>query len=99
MRAQARRDGWLLTNRALGTTTRTVSARKQAAYLSVLAPYEVAAGLTARLDLEYVADRGDRPAERVAVRGRLMLTRRGHSWAIFAYDLSRSAHAVRAGRA
>lgn len=97
VRSQARRDGWLLTNRSLGPTTTAVTPRKQAAYLSVLAPYKVAAGVTARLDLSYVADRGDRPAKAVAVKGRLMLTRRGNSWAIFAYDLSRSVQTVRAG--
>ncbi len=97
VQGQAHHDGWLLTNRSLGATTRAVAPRKQAAYLSVLAPYQVAAGVTARLDLRYVADRGDLPAKEVAVKGRLMLTRRGESWAIFAYDLSRSVRTVRAG--
>lgn len=94
VRGQARHDGWLLTNRSLGPTTTQVTPRKQAAYLSVLAPYKVAAGVTARLDLRYVADRGDRPAKAVAVKGRLLLTRRGDGWAIFAYDLSRSTRTV-----
>lgn len=94
VRGQARHDGWLLTNRSLGPTTTGVTPRKQTAYLSVLAPYKVAAGVTARLDLRYVADRGDRPAKAVTVKGRLMLTRSGQSWAIFAYDLSRSVRTV-----
>ena len=99
VRAQARHDGWLLTNRSLGPTAQAVVARKQAAYLSVLAPYSVAAGLTARLHLEYVVDRGARPARQVTVTGRLMLTRHGHGWAIFAYDVSRSVRSVKEGAA
>lgn len=96
VRSQARHDGWLLTNSSLGPTTTAVTPRRQAAYLSVLAPYKVAAGVTARLDLRYVADRGDHPAKAVTVKGRLMLTRHGDGWAIFAYDLSRSVQTVSA---
>jgi hypothetical protein len=91
VRAQARRDAWLLTNKGLGPSTRAVTPREQAAYLSVLAPYKVAAGVTARLNLRYVADRGDQPAKQVTVGGRLVLTRQSSGgWAIYGYHLTRS---------
>jgi hypothetical protein len=88
----ARHDQDLLTNRELGTTTESVRATRRTAYLSVLAPYKVAAGVTARVDLVFVVDRGDRPAQRVRLAGRLLLTRNGDTgrWSIFGYDLHRS---------
>jgi hypothetical protein len=96
--AQARRDRDLLTNRELGPTTESVVARRQTAYLSVLAPYKVAAGVTARVNLRFVADRGDEPAKEVTVKGRLMLTRKQDGgWKIFGYDLSQSATTVEEG--
>jgi hypothetical protein len=96
--ARARRDSDLLTNSDLGPTTESVVARRQTAYLSVLAPYKVAAGVTARVDLRFVADRGDEPDQEVTVKGRLMLTRRDDGgWKIFGYDLTRSATTVEEG--
>ena len=69
--------------------------RRRTAYLSVLAPYKVAAGVTARVHLRFLADRGDKPAKRVDVRGRLMLTRKSSGgWQIFGYDLSKNARTV-----
>jgi hypothetical protein len=95
---QARHDGDLLTNSELGPTTESVVARRRTAYLSVLAPYKVAAGVTARVDLRFVADRGDEPAQEVTVKGRLMLTRKQDGgWKIFGYDLSQSATTVEEG--
>jgi hypothetical protein len=92
---QADGDRDLLTNRVLGPTTETVEVRRRAAYLSVLAPYKVAAGVTARVHLRFVAERGDKPAKRVDVRGRLMLTRKASGgWQIFGYDLSQNARTV-----
>ncbi|HET6652099.1 MAG TPA: hypothetical protein VFH10_05615 [Nocardioides sp.] len=92
---QADGDRDLLTNRVLGPTTETVEVRRRTAYLSVLAPYKVAAGVTARVHLRFVADRGDKPAKRVDVRGRLMLTRKSSGgWQIFGYDLSKNARTV-----
>ncbi len=87
----ARGDQALLTNRTFGPTTRSVRAVRRAAYLSVLAPYKVAAGVTAKVDLVFLVDRGDRPAERVALGGRLLLTRNAdNGWSVFGYDLHRS---------
>jgi hypothetical protein len=92
---QADGDRDLLTNRVLGPTTENVQVRRRTAYLSVLAPYKVAAGVTARVHLRFLADRGDKPAKRVDVRGRLMLTRKeSGAWQIFGYDLSKNARTV-----
>ena len=87
----ARRDQDLLTNHPLGASTTSVRATRRTAYLSVLAPYKVAAGVTAKVDLVFVVDRGDQPAQRVAVAGRLLLTRdKSNDWRVFGYDLHRS---------
>lgn len=90
--ADARRDQDLLTNHELGPTTRSVRATRRTAYLSVLAPNKVAAGVTAKVDLVFAVDRGDQPAQRVRLAGRLLLTRTGDGgeWSIFGYDLHRS---------
>jgi len=90
-RARAARDKALLTNIRLGPTTEHVVARRQTAYLSVLSPYRVAAGVTAKVKLRYLTVRGDERDQRVRVQGRLLLTRDGAGgWLIFGYDLSRS---------
>jgi hypothetical protein len=87
----ARRDQGLLTNRPLGPTTESVRATRRTAYLSVLAPYKVAAGVTAKVDLVFVVDRGEQPAQQVRLAGRLLLTRdKSDGWKIFGYDLHRS---------
>jgi hypothetical protein len=94
----AQRDRDLLTNAALGPTTQSVTPKRMSAYLSVLAPNKVAAGVDARVDLVYVADRGDKAAQRVEVSGRLTLTRKKNGgWQIFGYHLSRSATAATNG--
>jgi len=87
----AHRDADLLTNRELGSSTESVRATRRTAYLSVLAPYKVAAGVTAKVDLVFVVDRGDETAQRVRLAGRLLLTRnKSNGWSIFGYDLHRS---------
>lgn len=87
----ARRDQDLLTNRRLGPSTESVRATRRSAYLSVLAPYKVAAGVTAKVDLVFVVERGDRAAQRVRLAGRLLLTRnKANGWSVFGYDLHRS---------
>lgn len=88
---KARRDQTMLTNLPLGPTAESVRATRRTAYLSVLAPNKVAAGVTAKVDLVFVVDRTDRPAQRVSLRGRLLLTRNSEAgWSIFGYDLHRS---------
>jgi len=90
--AQARRDTGLLTNAVLGGSTESVSVQDSDAWLSVLAPNKVAAGVTAKFRLVFVADRGDAAADReVTMTGRLLLTRaRDGGWDIFGYDVARS---------
>jgi hypothetical protein len=94
--ADGNRD--LLTNRGLGPTTEAVEVSRRTAYLSVLAPYQVAAGVTARVHLRFRAVRGDLPAKLVNVEGRLMLTRKpSGGWHIFGFDLTRDARTVGEG--
>jgi hypothetical protein len=89
--ARAGRARDLLTNERLAPTTESVVPRRQTAYLSVLAPNRVAAGVTAKVQLDYLAERGDRPDQLVRVKGRLLLTRAADGgWKIFGYDLTRS---------
>lgn len=88
----ARRDRDLLTNQDLGPSTSSVVARRQTAYLSVLAPHKIAAGITALVNLRFLDQRSDDPDQVVMVKGRLMLTRKHNGgWQIFGYDLTRSA--------
>jgi tryptophan synthase beta subunit len=95
---RARHDKDLLTNASLGQSTESVTPKTAAAYLSVLAPNKVAAGVDARIILVYVADRGDKPAQQVQVTGRLMLTRKkSGGWQIFGYHVARSAGAATDG--
>lgn len=92
---QAGRHRDLLTNRVLGPSTDEVIPKRQTAYLSVLAPHKIAAGVTARVHLDFLAERGDEPDKRVQVKGRLMLTRKkSGGWQIFGFDLSRSVRTV-----
>ena len=88
---QAHRDTTLLTNASYGATTTAVRATRSTAYLSVLAPNKVAAGVTARVDLVMRVDRGQQPAEQVRITGRMLLTRNARNdWTIFGYQLARS---------
>jgi hypothetical protein len=84
-------DQALLTNQPLGSATRSVRATRRTAYLSVLAPGQHAAGVTAALDLRLLVDRADGTQVQVRLHGRLLLSRDpGRSWTIFGYDLARS---------
>jgi hypothetical protein len=87
----ARQDLDLLTNAVLGASTVAVVPRRKTARLAVLAPRRVAAGVTARVRLVYVAERDGAADRVVSVFGRLLLTRsRPGGWEIFGYDLSRT---------
>lgn len=90
--ADARRDSELLTHADLAPRTEAVIPRRKAAWLSVLAPNRVAAGVTARFRLVYEAAMADDAKERVTVQGRLLLTREvSGDWQIFGYDVRRNA--------
>ena len=94
----ARRQQRLTTNAALGPTAEAVVARRQRAFLSVLAPKGVATGVTARVDLAYLVQRTEGADRLVTVRGRLLLTRApSGGWKIFGYDLTRGARAAGEG--
>jgi len=87
----ARDDQALLTNQSLGATTRSVQATRRTAYLSVLAPRKRVAGVTAAVDLVFRVERVQGPAQRVEVRGRLLLGRNeAGAWRIFGYDVTRA---------
>ena len=91
VRARAARDAALLTNATYGASTESVRATHGTAYLSVLSPFKVAAGITANVDLVFRVERKDQPAEQVRLNGRLLLTRnKTNGWSIFGYDLARS---------
>ncbi len=93
---KARHDRDLLTNAGLGHDTVAVVPKRQSAYLSVLAPGRVPAGITADIDLVLLVDHAHTPDQAVTVKGRLLLTRRSSGgWQIFGYDLSRSAVAAK----
>jgi hypothetical protein len=95
---QARGEQALLTNQPFGRTTRSVRATRRTAYLSVLAPRQRVAGVTAAVDLVFAVDRGTAPPDRVELRGRLLLTRDpAGAWRIFGYDLDRSQSRHRGG--
>jgi hypothetical protein len=95
---QARTDQALLTNQPLGASTRSVRATRRTAYLSVLSPRQHPVGVTAAVDLVFAVDRGEAAAQRVEVRGRLLLTpSKTGTWKIFGYDVTRS-QSARAGR-
>lgn len=87
----ARHDLSLLTNRPYGASTTSVRATHRTAYLSVLAPEDHPAGVTAAVSLVFLVDRGDRPSQAVHLKGRLLLThgKDGGRWSIFGYHLSR----------
>ena len=88
---RARGDVALLTDRRFGATTQAVRATRRTAYLSVLAPRGKVSGVTAAVDLVLLVDRGQRPAQRSHLTGRLLLTRTGSGpWRIFGYDVARS---------
>ncbi len=88
---RARADLALLTNRPLGPTTQAVRAVRRTARLSVLAPGRTPVGVTAAVSLVLLVDRGERVAQRLRLRGRLLLTPGpAGTWWIFGYDLARS---------
>lgn len=87
---RAGRDRELLTNSAVGRTTQAVVPRVKEARIDVFKPNRFVAGLTARIRLVFVQERVDGAAQRVTVRGRLLLTRKKSGpWQVFGYDITR----------
>ena len=95
----AERDRALLTNAELAKSTQSVTATKKNAALSVLSPNDSAVGVTARIRLVFLADRGDRGTTRVTTFGRLFLShKKSGGWEIFGFDVSRSTAPVEGGK-
>lgn len=95
---KARHDRGFLTNASLGGSTESVAPKVKQARLSVLVPNKAVAGVTARIRLVFVADRGEAPAQRVTISGRLLLTRKDPGgWQIFGYDVRRSVRPAEKG--
>ncbi len=90
---RARADRELLTNASLGDTIEAVVPKRKWVRLSVLLPKRTVAGVTARVRLVFVVERGDEGVDqKVTVTGRLVLSRaKSGKWEIFGYDLARSA--------
>lgn len=86
-RQKARRDKHLMTNIGIGDQVSTVTPTRSRLHLDVLAARKRAAGVTARFLLRFRTE-GDLE-RKVAVRGRLFLTRAGSGWRIFGYDVSK----------
>lgn len=92
---QAYAQRGLTTNAQLGGSTESVAPKQKKVWLSVLAPNKVAAGVTARFLLVFVADRGEAAAQKVRVTGELLLThKKAGGWQVFGYDVQRSAKAA-----
>lgn len=88
---KAQRDRDLLTSGWLGRSTEAVVTRQKTVSLSALAPKGTAVGVTARVRLVYVAERGELGDSRVTTTGRLLLSpAKSGEWEIFGYDLARS---------
>jgi hypothetical protein len=87
----------MLSNAPYASTTESVRALRRTAKLFVLAPKRVAAGVTARVNLLFRVERGDRPARRVHLTGLLTMTHRETGWSVFGYRVARSDDPVRRG--
>ncbi len=91
-------DRALLTNSDIGAQTSSITPLAQRAALDVLAPNKVAAGITARLVVRFLAEAKDGGVRRVTVTGRLLLTRaKKGGWQIFGYSLAKSSTPVQKG--
>jgi hypothetical protein len=96
--ARARKDRDLLSNAGLDGSTEAVVSRRAWARLDLFTPRDPVAGMTARIHLVFDVERGEKPAKRVTVSGRLLLTRvPSGAWRIFGYDVARSAEAAAKG--
>jgi hypothetical protein len=95
---RARSDRDLLTNAATGAQVEAVVPKRKKVRLYVLAPRRNAVGLTARIRLVFVEERGDGADQRVTVAGRLLMSRKkSGAWQVFGYDVRRNASPVAGG--
>jgi hypothetical protein len=89
--AQARADRTLMTNVGLGRRVEEVTATRRRVTVDLLATGGRARTATARIGLDFRVSggAGDRGPERVAIRGRLVLTKVEGHWRVFGYDVTR----------
>ncbi len=88
--AQARRQDWLTTNRALGRRLVDVVPVRRTVGVVAFAPAGSAVGATASVALVLRGLGAAGRRSELAVTGELFLTRERGSWQIFGYDLQRS---------
>jgi hypothetical protein len=86
---RARSHAALLTNRAAGRRIDSVTARRRAVTLDILATDRQARAVTARFVLRFDTT-GPRTGT-TTVRGRLFLTRKRGAWRVFGYDVAKGA--------
>jgi hypothetical protein len=89
--AQARADRTLMTNVGLGQRVAEVTATRRRVTVDLLATGGRARTATARIGLDFRVSggAGDRGPDRVAIRGRLVLTKVEGHWRVFGYDVTR----------
>jgi hypothetical protein len=85
----AQRDRDTTTNAVLGSKLIAIVADRQAAKLYVFANHGQTGGATARVKLRFTGEMADQSLVHFAVQGDLYLTRKGPTWQIFGYRLSR----------
>ncbi|WP_299927841.1 hypothetical protein [uncultured Nocardioides sp.] len=86
---RARADKALLTNQVAGPRIDSVTARKRAVTLDILAAGRQARAVTAQFVLTF--DTTGSRAGTTTVRGRLFLTRKRGVWRVFGYDVAKGA--------
>lgn len=89
--ARARRNKRVMSNQGVGARIESVVPLKRDLTLDVVAVDRGARSVTARFVLRFRTT--GQKAGVTVVRGRLFLTRRGGSWRVFGYDVSRSVRA------
>lgn len=87
---QALRAPRATTVAALGSRVEEVGVRRRDLIIYLFAPNGRPAGATGRLSLFLVGRTQDGQRIRARVSGALRLTKTGHGWKVYAYDLSRS---------
>ena len=90
-RDEAKRDKALMTNITHGSRIDDVTPTRSQIRLDVLSVRKRPVGVTARFLLGFRTE--GKYERRVAVRGRLMLTRQESGWKIFAYDVAKEGRA------
>jgi hypothetical protein len=86
----AMRDKGLTTNASLGRELVGISADHRIARLYVFAVRGVTGGATANVRMRLTGEKSNGNLTTFVISGSLDLTRKGHTWRIFGYDLDRT---------